>query len=326
MLSRVCLQVRLSNPSAGNGGRQRFSNSVMRLTLALSLILCLGGATAVRSSQLSPTTTSSGSATSVLLIRQPGSGFAAIPVVDGALRLQVEPNASGNYSSFHTYVPAAPAEAFLQVQMGELENASAKPWVRNASTNGALWASVRRLEYILHASQRRSEFCAGFCSAGESPEIGTWVDYRQARIVRRPTNGLVVTVEGKNIEDAIQVGDQLLFHYFAATDLGDATLTVDCFLYPQMIEYRCQAGTPIVLKPSDTDPLVYSARVTIDDQALSVGAAEKAVLMAAVKVLGGYSYYALPHQLDIKTAQAIPKALIEAGNLQTRKTASSGLT
>ncbi|HQC52256.1 MAG TPA: hypothetical protein PLE92_03930, partial [Lentisphaeria bacterium] len=33
-------------------------------------------------------------------------------VVGDALRLQVEPNASGNYASFHTYVPAAPAEAF----------------------------------------------------------------------------------------------------------------------------------------------------------------------------------------------------------------------
>ncbi|MGI6355813.1 MAG: discoidin domain-containing protein [Lentisphaeria bacterium] len=321
MLSRVSLQARLPNLSAGNGGRPRFSSSGMRLTLALSLVLCLGGGAMVRSQ-------SAVISNSVLWQCDFGSFDQTAwtwlrcnpKVVGDALRLQVEPGASGNYASFHTYVPAAPAQAFLQVQMGELENASAKPWVRNASTNGAHFGHLF-VGWNTFSMQRNAgkSFALSFGQLGSGQEIGPWVDYRQARIVRRPTNGLVVTVEGKNNEDAIQVGDQLLFHYFAATDLGDATLTVDCFLYPQMIEYRCQAGTPIVLKPSDADPLVYSARVKIDDQALSVGAAEKAVLMAAVKVLGGYSYYALPHQLDIKTAQAIPKALIEAGNLQTRK-------
>ncbi|NMA21520.1 MAG: hypothetical protein GX927_13170, partial [Lentisphaerae bacterium] len=102
MLSRVCLQVRLSNPSAGNGGRQRFSNSVMRLTLALSLILCLGGATAVRSQSVVANDNIIWQCDFGSFDQATWKWIRCNPkVVDGALRLQVEPNASGNYSSFH---------------------------------------------------------------------------------------------------------------------------------------------------------------------------------------------------------------------------------
>ncbi|MDD4097873.1 MAG: discoidin domain-containing protein, partial [Lentisphaeria bacterium] len=243
-------------------------------------------------------------------------------VVNDALRLQVLPGAAGNYATFHATVPAAPAEAFLQVQMGEMENASAKPWVRNASSNGAPFGHlfVGWNTFSMYQNAGRN-FALSLGQLGSGQETGPWVDYRQVRIVRRPVNGLVVTVQGKKPGEAVQVGDRLLFQYHAETGLGDASLEVDCFLYPQMVEYRCQASGPIVLKSGGDGggALVYSAEAVIDEQALSVGAEDQAALMAAVHVHGSYSYFTLPYRLDIKTAQVIPAALVDAGNLQTRK-------
>ena len=141
-------------------------------------------------SQLSPTTTSSGSATSVLLIRQPGSGFAIPKSLTGlALASRTERLAT----TLLPYLRASRASrAFLQVQWASWKRQrQALPMPVPTCFLGICSSA----EYILHASQRRSEFALAFAQLGVAREFPGSTIGRLALCTGRPTS--VVTVEGR---------------------------------------------------------------------------------------------------------------------------------
>lgn len=246
-------------------------------------------------------------------------------VAGNALRLQVQPNSPGNQATFQTTIPASPGDAFLQVWMGELENASAKPCVGKPNRKGVQYGCLFPGWNTFPMVQAGKDLPLELGQLGGGKEAGPWVDYRLVRIVRQPIHGLTVTVLNKQPGAPLEVGDQLLFQYFAENSLGNIDLPVDCFLYPQMVDYRLHANMQIMLNDRGADgdrqanDLIYSAVVTIDERTLQAMPEDQAVLMAAVKVVDNYSYYSLPNELAVKTGNPIPKALIAAGNLQTRK-------
>ncbi|MFA6929471.1 MAG: discoidin domain-containing protein, partial [Lentisphaeria bacterium] len=247
-------------------------------------------------------------------------------LVNGTVRIQVVPGAQGNYASFQTVVPAAPEDSFLQIQMGEMENVSAKPWVGNVSKDGVLFGYLFPGWNTFSMAQNVGRpFMLALAQLGGGKEAGPWVDYRLARIVRKATYGLVVSCPEKSATAPLQVGDELLFEYHAASQLAEEALEIHCFLHPQMLEYRCNTDKTIRLNDRGEDgdrvagDRIYSARSKITADAFHCSADSKFRLMAAVKVYGAHSYYTIPNPLEIITENPIPKSLINAGNLQTQQ-------
>lgn len=243
-------------------------------------------------------------------------------VVDQALRIRIPAQSQGNYGTVHTYVPACSPAFFLQVQMGNNENASAKPTVRNASSNGFSFGSLFPGWNTFSMQKTASRpFALSFSQLGAGTEAGPWVDYLQAQIAAKPTHALVADTDSQNL--TLQLGDTITFRYFAATTIASPEIPLTSFLYPSFIEYSF--GDPVSLNDEGRNgdekagDLVYSATVRISEKALTLTGEQKNTLMASVKVMGTPSYFTFPHALAINTPNQMPESIIQAGNLQTRQ-------
>ncbi len=238
-------------------------------------------------------------------------------ITDTGLRIQVAPEAPGNYGNFFQYVPPGGKDYYLQVEMGGMENSTALPRVNNISTGGKSFGSLLpgwNTFSMVHVE--RASFALAFSQNGSGKQPGPWVDYRSARIVRIPKDGLTVTPAGG--DGVVGVGAKLIFRYYASKPLAGKTLTASCFIAPQFTDYRFNAERGVILTDTGKDG-VYEGQIEITADALSYSSDPKNPIMASVEIDHTVSYYTLPFAMDIKTANAIPKELSAAANPQVRR-------
>lgn len=237
-------------------------------------------------------------------------------MMEGRVRVKVASDAPGNYGSFYRYVPSGAPDCYLQVRMGGLENSAAAPRAANVSNGGkGFGILLPGWNTFSLKDVNRKTFALSFAQNGSRDKAGAWVDYISARIVKIPQNGLTVTLTG---DDGVAgVGDKLLFRYYAADTLADGTLEAACFIAPQFVDYRFSKNPVIQLKRTDGN--IYEAQIEITADALTYKSDPKTPLMAMVKTGQEASFFTLPFEVDVKTANAVPKALTAAADPQVRR-------
>ena len=237
-------------------------------------------------------------------------------VVDGRLRVKVSPGAPGNYGNFFCYIPSGGPDCYLQVRMGGVENSTAAPRVANISTGGkGFGILIPGWNTFSMKEVNRKTFALAFAQIGNKGKDGAWVDYISARIVKIPKNGLTVTLA--SADGIAKVGDKLIFRYYASDSLAEETLEASCFIAPQFIDYRFAKDPVIRLK--NTGGNIYEAQIEITADALTYKSDPKTPLMATVKIDQETSSFTMPFEVDVKTANVVPKALTVAANPGVRR-------
>ncbi len=235
---------------------------------------------------------------------------------DDVLRLTTEAGSKDNLGTFSRPMPSHRKNAFLQVHMGDIEDIAAQPRVffNNQPKRNILAALFKGWNTMRIPATAQS---LELGQLGNAENIGPWVDYRQIRIVEKPLAGISISCPAKDADQAIQLGDELLFEFHAENRVPGDQVELQCFLYPQMLEYSFNGEKNIVLKHQGNS--LYTARIRIDPKTQNCDSSIKTSLMALVKVQGEHSYFTLPNKLDIVTENLIPRTLTQAGNLQTQQ-------
>lgn len=247
-------------------------------------------------------------------------------LAEGALRLSTLPESRGNISQFSLALPAFKQACYLQVLMGQNEDVDAEVTVLIGSGSSAYGAPLfPGWNTFLLPEGGSSERSLTFRQKGKGKQVGPWVDYVEARLTTSIQEGLYAEAEQKQPGEMLQLDDKLRFIFKATSALGENEVDLDCYLLPNLVEFRWQDEPSLKLNDKglrgdqQAGDLLYSATALIDSAAYNVPLSAKASLLSAVKVHGTSYYYTLPYRLDIQTEHQIPQALSEAGNIQTRK-------
>lgn len=235
-----------------------------------------------------------------------------------ALRVRVPTVPQESGGSFGQQVSAAPAACYLQVLLGDMEDSNAAPTVGNASPGGKKFGPLLAgWNTFSMAHNAARPFLLSFRQQGNRREArGPWVDYRLARIVKTPHDGLVVSLKNKS-DGIAQVGDTLHLAYYSSAPLAKNP-TARFFLSPGLLEYRFAGAREIQLTDAEGKG-VYTADVVIDKESFAFqSAGNKQRMMALATVNDVNRYCTLPFSLDIRTAHVLSPELAAAANMQVR--------
>ena len=238
-------------------------------------------------------------------------------LADG-LRIRVKPNAKSNYGTFYLRLKVPDAPRYLQVTVGDIENAAAKPWVSNMSGGknlpsgiGSLFSGVNT--FSLEAFRGRS-FSLGISQLGAGSSEGSWIDYHSIRITADPVG--CVTANLKNGAEKLEVNGEMSVIFRPEQSLALPELSGTLFLLPSMTLYR-----EFKLKQEPSGNYRADLRITKEDIALPASA--RAKMLVQVTLPETKAYYTIPFPIDIRTDRVIPAQVFQAATPEIRRLRSA---
>ncbi|OGV52104.1 MAG: hypothetical protein A2017_10720 [Lentisphaerae bacterium GWF2_44_16] len=122
-----------------------------------------------------------------------------------------------------------------------------------------------------------------------------WADLELLRVVEKPLDGLVITLE--NNGNTAKIGDSVLFKYYPAGSIIEKSLDADCFVFPEISDYRFNEKPVILKKESDG---TFSCTVKVDENAYAFKSGNGKNVFANVYVAGMRSYAFTSFNIDVK--------------------------
>ena len=236
-------------------------------------------------------------------------------LADG-LRIRVKPNAKSNYGMFYQRVKIPDAPCYLQVTVGDIENAAAKPWVSNLSGSGgknlptgigSLFSGVNTFSLDVF---RGLSFTLGISQLGAGSSEGAWIDYHSIRITAEPAGG--VTAHLKNGAKTLAVDGEMSVIFRPEKRLPLPELSGTLFLLPSMTLYR-----EFKLKQDPSGNYRADLRITKEDIALPASAGAR--MLVQVTLPETKAYYTIPFPIDIRTDRVIPEQVFQAATPEIRR-------
>ena len=245
---------------------------------------------------------------------------AASELVDDALRVRVQTLPRGAWGSIGNYIKGYSTKHYIQIKLGEMESASVAPRAANSSSNGGqfgfIYTGVNTFKVPPHAA--RNFYLALMMLGNRQEKVGPWIDFQEVRTTLDPFNAPVVTLDSG---DTIKVGSKLKITLKTKETLSADPVVRFC-LTPGFADYRFNAQESITLKKNGD---VYTAELTVDDNALMVPNLKVKYNIVAMTTLNGVNcYYNIP-SMGISLPAFLYAALYSAPFLSALMQASSSV-
>jgi hypothetical protein len=212
--------------------------------------------------------------------------------------LRIRESGRKHYGSFYRYIPfnlKSNKTNYLQFKIGQIEQANSLS-AKNASSKGKqfgpLYAGWNTFDLTaqLKLRGRKSKFALSITQFGvRGTGQSSYADIELIRIVKKPLNGLTVTLQGS--AEPARSSDKLLFRYYAPEKLTKAP-QVKCYITPNMAVYNLTADRTIILNDAGKNgdavagDNIYSVVTAIDKIAPKFVSSKKTALLAVVTVNG----------------------------------------
>ncbi|OGV47897.1 MAG: hypothetical protein A2017_02290 [Lentisphaerae bacterium GWF2_44_16] len=230
--------------------------------------------------------------------------------------LSVEVSASGirlretgenSEGSMTCKIKYAPAAKFIQVKAGMAEHAENTFYLSSGGEKYKIFTGLNTFPInskdINHGILTLTIIQDGIF--GKKPS--GWADLEILRVVGKPLDGLVVELENK--ANTAKIGDTVLFKYYPSSSIIEKNLGADCFVFPEISDYRFNANPVILEKENDG---TFSCTVKIDENAYAFKSGNGKNVFASVYAGGTHSYAFTSFNIDVKEIPGVDKKVKNA--------------
>lgn len=237
-------------------------------------------------------------------------------VSDKGLRMRETGEANEGYMSCE--IKYEPAAKYIQVKAGVAENAGNMFYMNIGGEKYKIYTGWNT--FLINDKEIKNGKLNITISLKGKPgkEPGGWADLESIRVVENPLDSLTISLLNKK-DNTAQIGDTLMFKYAPSTQILEKELEADCFVAPEMSDYRFN-GEIISLNDKGVNgdekagDGIYSCVIKIDKNALTFKSESGKSLIGSVHAAGMNSYTYIPFSVDIKTANKVEAPVFKGGN------------